>query len=87
MVVDYVLLATGYKISVANFTFLSKASIMPNLMEMEGYPVLDEDFQSSVPGLFFAGSAAARDFGPAFGFVIGCTVAAKAIVQRVGIHS
>jgi len=82
MPLDYVVFATGYKIEVGNFSFLSRRSILPLLKAEEGYPVLDEDFQSSVPGLFFIGPAAARDFGPALSFVIGCPIAGKVVVQR-----
>lgn len=79
---DYVVFATGYKIEVGNFSFLSSRTILPLLKEEEGYPVLDKDFQSSVHGLFFIGPAAARDFGPAFSFVIGCPIAGKVVVQK-----
>lgn len=48
-----------------------------------GYPVLDEDFQSSVLNLFFPGFPASRDSGPFFGFVAGAPVAATIIVSKL----
>lgn len=56
---------------------------MGNLKLAEGYPILDEAFQSTIPGLFFAGPPATRDFGPCFGFVIGSRPAARIIIDKV----
>ena len=42
----------------------------------DGFPVLDEHFQSNVPGLFVTGFPATKDFG----FVRGCTVATTVTV-------
>jgi hypothetical protein len=42
--------------------------------------VLDEELQSSVPGLYFTGFAATRDFGPFFGFTKACPAAAAMVV-------
>jgi FAD-dependent urate hydroxylase len=43
--------------------------------------VLDETFQSSLPGLYLPGFTGTRDFGPFFGFTKGCPAAA-ALVTR-----
>ena len=51
--------------------------------DADGYPVLNEGFESSLPGLFFTGPPAVLDLGPFFGFVVGCPVAARVIVDRV----
>jgi len=45
--------------------------------------VLDERFQTSVPGLFMPGFVATRDFGPFFGFVRGCPAAATLITAAL----
>lgn len=81
-VVDHVILATGYRVNVGKVPFLSRESILSDLRVADGYPVLDECFQSSVPGLFFSGLLAIRDFGPFFGFIVGCPVAARIIVEQ-----
>ncbi len=83
VVVDRVVLATGYRVDVRKVSLLDEATILPALAIEEGFPVLDEDFQSSVPGLFFSGLPATRDFGPFFGFVAGCRVAPRRIVGRI----
>jgi FAD-dependent urate hydroxylase len=83
LVVDYVVLATGYRVTVAAVPYLARSHLAGDLHTVDGCPVLDEDFQSSVPGLFFTGFIAARDFGPFLGFVRGCPAAARIIVTKV----
>jgi hypothetical protein len=73
-VVDHVVLATGYKVDMREVPYLS--GVVDDLELADGFPILDEHFQSSVPGLFVTGFPATRDFGPFFGFVRGCPVAA-----------
>jgi cation diffusion facilitator CzcD-associated flavoprotein CzcO len=74
LVVDHVVLATGYKVDMREVPYLS--GVVDDLELADGFPILDEHFQSSVPGLFVTGFSATRDFGPFFGFVRGCPVAA-----------
>jgi FAD-dependent urate hydroxylase len=74
LAVDYVILATGYKPDMRAVPYLS--GVVDDMELADGFPVLDEQFQSSVPGLFITGFPATRDFGPFFGFVRGCPVAA-----------
>ena len=74
LAVDYVVLATGYKPDMRKVPYLS--GVVDRLELADGFPVLDEHFQSSLPGLFITGFPATRDFGPFFGFVGGCPVAA-----------
>jgi FAD-dependent urate hydroxylase len=50
---------------------------------VDGFPVLDEAFQSSIAGLYITGFASTRDFGPFFGFTKGCPAAAMLIVDDV----
>jgi thioredoxin reductase len=74
LAVDHVVLATGYKPDMRKVPYL--AGVVEDMELADGFPVLDEHFQSSVPGLFVTGFPATRDFGPFFGFVRGCPVAA-----------
>ncbi|MDE2843877.1 MAG: FAD-dependent oxidoreductase [Chloroflexota bacterium] len=74
--VDQIVLATGYRVEVAREPYLRDPSITRRLQVEEGFPVLDSRFQSSIPGLYFTGQTATRDFGPFFGFGIGCPPAA-----------
>ncbi|MDE2937326.1 MAG: NAD(P)-binding domain-containing protein [Chloroflexota bacterium] len=79
LVVDQVILATGYRVELAREPYLRDTTIVESLDVEEGYPVLDDRFQSSIPGLYFTGQTATRDFGPFFGFGIGCPAAAWVI--------
>jgi cation diffusion facilitator CzcD-associated flavoprotein CzcO len=75
--VDHVIFATGYRADIARVPYLG--GVLDRLQVAHGFPVLDEHFQASVPGLYVTGFAATRDFGPMFGFVGGATAAATVI--------
>ena len=79
LTVDQVILATGYKVDMRRVPLLNAGNILDRLEMRGGYPVLDEHFQSSIPGLFFTSFAAGQDFGPFFGFTVGVRTAAKII--------
>jgi hypothetical protein len=78
LAVDYVVLATGYKPDMRKVPYLS--GVVDRLELADGFPVLDEHFQSSLPGLFITGFPATRDFGPFFGFVRGCPAATRVVL-------
>jgi Bacterial regulatory helix-turn-helix protein, lysR family/LysR substrate binding domain len=75
--VHHVVLATGYRPDMRRVAFLDRASIVNALAVREGYPVLDAEFQTNLPGLYVTGLAATRDFGPFFGFTVACPIAAR----------
>ena len=77
--VDQVIFATGYRVDLSLEPYLRDPSITAHLKLEEGFPVLNESFQSSIPGLYFTGQTATHDFGPFFGFGIGCPPAAWVI--------
>jgi len=77
--VDRVILATGYKVDLAKVPFLAEGNILAALQMEDGYPVLDDHLQSSIPGLFFTSMPAARDFGPFFAFTVSVVAATKII--------
>jgi thioredoxin reductase len=69
---DRIVLATGYKAQLDRVPYLRGLRIATR----NGFPVLDDAMQSSVPGLFLPGFTATQDFGPFFGFVKGAPAAA-----------
>jgi hypothetical protein len=79
LVVDQIILATGYKVNVKNIPLLTKSNILARLGIRNGFPVLDEHFQSNIPGLFFTSMCATQDFGPFFAFTAGIRTSAKLI--------
>jgi len=84
--VDHIILATGYVVDINNVPFLSNDSLRSQVNLESGFPVLDEHFQSSLPGLYFSGLPATRDFGPFFGFTAACAVTGKVIVEHILKH-
>ena len=80
--VDRVIFATGYKAELANVPYLQP--LVSDIDVVDGCPVLDENFQSSIAGLYFPGFAASRDFGPFLGFTKACPAAATLIAEALG---
>jgi hypothetical protein len=83
--VDHVLMATGYRIDVRKYEFLS-ASLVSALRLIGGCPVLGRGFESSIPGLHFLGAPAVWSYGPLMRFVAGADFAARTVSQSV-IHA
>ena len=80
--VDHALLATGFRVDVGKYSFLSPA-IKGQLTTVNGYPVLKPGLESSIPGLHFLGKPAAWSFGPLLGFVSGAEFASNELVRSV----
>lgn len=83
--VDQVVLATGYKVNVARLPFLAAGNLLERIETRNGFPVLDDHFETSVPGLLITSMPAAQDFGPFFGFTVSVRASAKLICERLGI--
>jgi pyridine nucleotide-disulfide oxidoreductase len=80
--VDHVLLGTGYRADIRNYSFLDPA--VENAVRMrDGYPVLSASFESAVKGLYFLGAVAAPSAGPGMRFVSHTGIAASAVSQSV----
>jgi thioredoxin reductase len=82
IVSDHVIAATGYKVSMERLKFLS-ADLRSNIRTVSGSPVLKSNFESSVPGLYFAGLATANTFGPVMRFAFGANFAARTLTQTM----
>jgi thioredoxin reductase len=67
---DYVISATGFKVDMRRLRFLG-STIMDRLDCADFTPVLSPRFETSVPGLFMVGIAAANNFGPLLRFAYG----------------
>jgi thioredoxin reductase len=79
---DHVLLATGYRIDLARYSFLSR-DLLGSIRVRNGYPVLDHAFQTSAPGLHVVGAPAAASFGPLMRFIAGSGYAASAVTRAI----
>lgn len=80
--VDHVLQATGYRVDVSRYPFLDRR-LLGQIRIVNGFPVLNRGFESSVSGLHFLGAPAAWSFGPLLRFVAGVEFASRALVRRL----
>jgi thioredoxin reductase len=79
---ERVIAATGYKVDLDRLKFLSH-EVRSKLEVVNRAPVLSSGFESSVPGLYFAGITAANSFGPVMRFAFGAGFAARTITRAV----
>jgi cation diffusion facilitator CzcD-associated flavoprotein CzcO len=79
---DHIIAGTGYEADLDRLPFLSRA-MTAELLRIERAPALSPYFESSVPGLYFAGLASAFSFGPLFRFVAGAEYATPKIARHV----
>lgn len=81
VVTDHVIAGTGYKVDLARLEFISP-EFRARIKSIDESPELSSNFESSVPGLYFVGAAAANSFGPLLRFAFGARFAA----ERVSNH-
>jgi FAD-dependent urate hydroxylase len=81
--VDAIILATGYRVQIGQVPFLARGNILNRLATHNGFPKLDEQFQTNIPGLFITSLPATKDFGPFFGFTYGVGTSAKLIGRAI----
>jgi FAD-dependent urate hydroxylase len=77
--VDHVIFATGYKPRVSAIPLLAAGDLLSRIETRNGFPVLDERFQTTVPGLYMTSMLAIQDFGPFFGFTVAVRTSARLI--------
>ena len=79
---DHVLAATGYRVDVDRIGLLAPG-LRARVRRDGGAPKLSAGLESSVPGLYFTGLAAAATFGPVLRFVCGTGFASHRISAAV----
>ncbi len=80
--VGQVVAGTGYRLDVNRIPFLDEG-LRAGLDTTGGGPTLNRSFESSEPGLYFAGFPAAPSFGPLMRFVFGADFTARRIARHV----
>jgi FAD-dependent urate hydroxylase len=80
--IDHVVCGTGYVADVSRLSFLTP-DLQSRIRRIERAPRLTRKFESSVPGLYFIGQAAALSFGPLFRFVAGAQYAAPTVARHI----
>jgi cation diffusion facilitator CzcD-associated flavoprotein CzcO len=83
ILVDQIILATGYKVNIERLPVLNSGNILKQIETRNGFPVLDDHFQTSVEGLFITSMPATQDFGPFFGFTIAVRASAILICEAI----
>jgi hypothetical protein len=79
---DHLLLATGYRVDVAKYPFLSP-ELVARVERVNGHPRLTHGFESSAAGLHFVGAPAAWSMGPLMRFVAGARFAASSLARAI----
>jgi thioredoxin reductase len=82
IVTEHVIAATGYKVDMERLAFLD-SDIRSQINCVGGSPALSSAFESSVPGLYFVGLAAANSFGPVMRFAFGAGFAARRVTETL----
>lgn len=80
--VDHVLMATGYRVNISQYPFLP-SSLLKSVAMVDGYPRLNNRYESSVDGLHFLGAPAAWSFGPLMRFVAGAEFASTTLTRGI----
>src|SRR5260370_12908651 len=80
--VDHVIAATVFRVDLGRLALLNP-SLRRDIAEYRGAPILKRNFESSVPGLYFIGSAAAASFGPLMRFTFGARYAARRLTRAL----
>jgi thioredoxin reductase len=79
---DHVIAGTGYVPNLDRLEYLDDG-LRRRMRRLELGPSLSMNFESSVPGAYFAGPVAALSFGPLFRFVCGAAYAAPALARHL----
>jgi cation diffusion facilitator CzcD-associated flavoprotein CzcO len=84
--VDHALLGTGYRVDVTRYPFLPP-ELSQSLSQVDGFPKLKTDFESSIPGLHFLGAPSSWNFGPLMYFVCGTDYAARRLARQIAANA
>jgi len=79
---DHVVAATGYHPDLNRVTFLSP-ELRTKIKTVQDAPILSRSFETSVPGLYFTGLAAANSFGPVMRFAYGAGFTAQRLTAEI----
>src|SRR5262249_9076804 len=81
--VDFVVLATGYKIDISRYPILDRSLSQQIQKTPDEYPVMDRKLQTSVKGLYMAGVVGEKTLGPTLRFVTGTSNAGPRLAAGI----
>src|SRR5579863_2275218 len=82
IVTEHIIAATGYKVDLERLSFLNP-EIRSKVEALDRTPILSSSFESTIPGLYFVGVAAANSFGPVMRFAFGAGFAARTLARTL----
>lgn len=82
LMTDHVIAATGYRVDLRRLSFLGE-KLQSALRSIECAPILSQNFESSVPGLYFVGLASAHAFGPVMRFLFGAGYTSRRLSEHL----
>ncbi len=80
--VDHIIVGTGYRVNINRLPMLDPA-LLKHIQTYQQAPILNQHFESSVPGLYFLGLSSVLSCGPLYRFVIGTDAAARRITEAI----
>lgn len=80
--VEHVILGTGYQMDIKRLPMLH-SSLLESIETYQGAPILNNRFETNVPGLYFVGFSSLSSCGPLFRFVVGTDAAARRVAGAV----
>ncbi|MFT4414202.1 NAD(P)-binding domain-containing protein [Fredinandcohnia humi] len=84
-IVNHIISATGFRIDIDKVPFFDN-ELLGAIEREEGYahfPKLNESFESSLHGLYFAGPLSSHSHGPTFRFILGLRKTAFSIIPSI----
>jgi thioredoxin reductase len=84
--VDHVIAATGYRVDLSRIPFID-ANLLRQIRRVDGAPVLNRYFETSVGGLYMIGLASANSFGPLARFAYGAGFTARRLAARLNSYA
>jgi FAD-dependent urate hydroxylase len=84
-IVNHIIAATGFHINVDKVPFFNETllSEMEREEDYHQFPKLNESFESSLPGLYFAGPLSSHSHGPTFRFILGLRKTSFSIIPSI----
>lgn len=79
---DHIILATGYRVDVKRLPVLGDG-LIARIRTYHDAPILNNQFESTVPGLYFLGISSVSSSGPLYRFVVGTDAAASRVAGAI----
>jgi hypothetical protein len=79
---DHVICATGYKVNLQRLGFLHPA-LRKQMATADDVPILNRNFESVIPDLYFVGLASSNSFGPLCRFAYGAKFTSKRLARHL----